>query len=52
MSDPVVSIWRKSDQNIARYDQKGDGAVMLSRIMLVPWGTFVCERANCFILPV
>ena len=26
----VVSIWRKSDQYSARYDQKSDGAVMLS----------------------
>ena len=30
MSVPVVSIWRKSDQYSARYDQKSDGAVMLS----------------------
>ena len=27
---PVVSIWRKSDQYSARYDQKNDSAVMLS----------------------
>ena len=27
---PVVSIWRKADQYNARYDQKSDGAVMLS----------------------
>ena len=30
MSVPVVSIWRKSDQYSPRYDQKSDGAVMLS----------------------
>ena len=30
MSVPVVSIWRKSDQYSARYDQKSDSAVMLS----------------------
>ena len=30
MSVPVISIWRKSDQYSARYDQKSDGAVMLS----------------------
>ena len=29
MSIPVVSIWRKSDQYSARYDQKSDSAVML-----------------------
>ena len=30
MSVPVVSIWRKLDQYSPRYDQKSDGAVMLS----------------------
>ena len=30
MSVPVVSIWRKSDQFSARYDQKPYGAGMLS----------------------
>ena len=30
MSVPVVSIWSKLDQYNARYDQKSDGAVMLS----------------------
>ena len=30
MSVHVVSIWRKLDQYSPRYDQKSDGAVMLS----------------------
>ena len=52
MSVHVVSIWRKSDQYSPRYDQKSDGAVMLSPYHGGDLGTFVCERANSFILPV
>ena len=52
MSVPVVSIWRKSDQYSARYDQKSDGAVMLSPHHKGAVGHIrLRKHANCSILP-